>query len=420
MSEAERIKRLSYKQKRKKCIYTQAIILAVLAVLILTFALIYNSLNKEYYIDYTEHGEIDYIVKLKPNDFYEEEWLKKDQSYVASLIDSIVADLEYTMNMDAKNVDYKYSYSVDANLKIIDKDTKRPILEKLYVLKEEQKFNQSSNNKLLIKERVTLNYDEYNDLSQSFIDTMKLSGTTSTLAVSLRVNVIGSSEEFKDDTNNSYVVSLNIPLTTKTVNINMASSVNENEKKVLANVTGVNQHVFKTTSIALSIIEVLLLAFLIFYVYSTRNEDINYSIKVKRLVGAYKSYIQKITNGFDDEGYQILLLDSFTDMLTIRDTILSPILMTENEDETMTRFFIPTNTKLLYVYEIKVENYDELYGSNREFYDDDDEIENDIVSTAVVTIKEKSPARRFWLLPRNINNESSPKRVNMKHAKDRK
>jgi hypothetical protein len=27
----------------------------------------------------------------------------------------------------------------------------------------------------------------------------------------------------------------------------------------------------------------------------------------------------------------------------------------------MTRFFIPTNTKMLYVYEIKVENYDEIY-----------------------------------------------------------
>jgi chorismate mutase len=36
--------------------------------------------------------------------------------------------------------------------------------------------------------------------------------------------------------------------------------------------------------------------------------------------------------------------------------------MTENRDETMTRFLIPTNTKILYTYEIKVDNYDFIYG----------------------------------------------------------
>jgi hypothetical protein len=62
------------------------------------------------------------------------------------------------------------------------------------------------------------------------------------------------------------------------------------------------------------------------------------------------------------EGYQLLVMDSFMDLLEIRDTIQSPILMYENEDQTCTTFMIPTNTKLLYVFEIKVEDYDELYG----------------------------------------------------------
>ena len=327
MSEAEKRKRLSYKRKRKKCIYIQIIALAVITALMLAFTITYNQLNKEYYIDYTEHGEIDYMVQLKPNDFYEQEWLGKDMSYVASLIESVLAELSYEMNMDAENVDYKYSYSVDALLKILDNDTQKAILEKLYPLKAEQEFTQSSNNKLVIEESVLLDYEIFNNLSQSFIDTMKLSDTTSLLIVSLKVNVIGSSDEFEDDTENNYVVSLNIPLTTSVVDINMSSSVNESESKVLANAQGVNQNVFKVLAIILLTVDVLLAAFLIFYIYYTRNEDINYSIKVKRIFGAYKSYIQKITNDFDESGYKVLLLDSFTDMLTIRDTILSPILM---------------------------------------------------------------------------------------------
>ena len=50
-------------------------------------------------------------------------------------------------------------------------------------------------------------------------------------------------------------------------------------------------------------------------------------------------------------------------MLYIRDTIQSPILMFENLDQTVTEFVIPTNTKILYTFEIKVDNYDDIYGT---------------------------------------------------------
>jgi hypothetical protein len=40
--------------------------------------------------------------------------------------------------------------------------------------------------------------------------------------------------------------------------------------------------------------------------------------------------------------------------------------MTENRDKTMSRFFIPTANQLLYVFEIKVDNYDEIYGTAEE------------------------------------------------------
>ena len=55
------------------------------------------------------------------------------------------------------------------------------------------------------------------------------------------------------------------------------------------------------------------------------------------------------------------MVDTFREMLEVRDTIMSPILMNENEDKTRTLFFIPTNTQLLYVFEIKIDDYDEIY-----------------------------------------------------------
>ena len=98
------------------------------------------------------------------------------------------------------------------------------------------------------------------------------------------------------------------------------------------------------------------------FVHVTKNDDITYAAKIRKILSAYGSYIQRMDGEFDCQGYQVVAIQSFTEMLGIRDTIQAPLLMTENRDETMTRFLIPTDTNLLYVFDIKVDNYDEIYG----------------------------------------------------------
>ena len=53
------------------------------------------------------------------------------------------------------------------------------------------------------------------------------------------------------------------------------------------------------------------------------------------------------------------MVDTFDEMLEIRDTLQTPILMHENDDRTCTKFLIPTGNKLLYQYTIQVEGYEE-------------------------------------------------------------
>ena len=108
-------------------------------------------------------------------------------------------------------------------------------------------------------------------------------------------------------------------------------------------------------------LEILLLIELLIFIYLTRNHDINYEIKVKRLVATYKSYIQRILTPFLTDGYQVLKVETFNEMLDIRDTVNLPILMSENADKTCTSFMIPANDKILYLFEIKVDDYDKLY-----------------------------------------------------------
>ena len=139
----------------------------------------------------------------------------------------------------------------------------------------------------------------------------------------------------------------------------MTSAVPDDEAKMIACTRGAGFEAFKTTAIVLGVIEVLMILFMVAFIYLTRTEDITYTSRVKKILSQYKSYIQKINNMFDPSGYQKILVDTFDEMLEIRDTIQAPILMHENEDKTCTKFLIPTDSKLLYVYEIKIEGYSE-------------------------------------------------------------
>lgn len=359
MSESEKKKRRNYRKNREKWIFTQSVIIAVITLAVLISALVSYQLNSTYYIGYTENGSIDYDVFLKENEFFENPHLESNQSYVASLIDKIIANFNYEIDMDAEDVNYQYSYYIDARLEIIDNSSGVAIFDPEYELVSVQNKTQNSANRLTVNEIVILNYDEYNSLANRFLETYSLSNTTSNIVVTLHVDVLSDCRAFSGSATETYSSELRIPLTTKTVNIKMTSSVPDEEAKMIACTRGAGSEVFKTTAIVLGVVDVLAIALLAAFVYFTRTEDITYTARVKKILSQYKSYIQKINNLFEMSGYQVIMVDTFDEMLEIRDTIQAPILMYENEDKTCAKFIIPTDSKLLYLYQIKIDGYTE-------------------------------------------------------------
>ena len=368
MSEAERRRRLNYKRNRKKWIFAGTVALLTVTLLMAIFSFTYYQLDKTFFIEYTEQGDVDYEVELKPNSFYDELTRPSGETYVSTLIDKVNADFTYEMQMAADKVDFNYSYYIIAELKILDKDGQQ-IFSPKYELKPEQSLNVKGNT-FSINETVSVDYATYNDLAKSFNDTYGLANVTSVLALTMVVDVVGSSDSFEENTENLYRVALEVPLTKNTTSIQMSSSVPTGANKVLAVKDAVNGEIFKTLAVIALFIDLFLALVLVAFVFMTRNHDVNYSIKVQKIVSSYRSYIQKILGGFDTRGYQVLTVGSFVEMLGIRDTIQQPILMSENTDQTRAQFFIPTNTKILYLFEIKVDNYNELYGSHPEWKDD--------------------------------------------------
>ncbi|MBE6620901.1 MAG: hypothetical protein E7625_06035 [Ruminococcaceae bacterium] len=361
MSELEIKRRKEYKRNRKRWSIIQIVAIVIVAAIALGSFLIYDRMNRTYYIEYTECSKIDYKVQYLENEFFEEEWIGKDQEYISSLVNGIVADFTYKLNMDTVGVGFEYKYKIDATLLIADKDSGKPyrtVTENLVPLTN---ASARRSNSVEVNESVSIDYNKYNQIAGDFVETYFLKNASCTLIVTLDIEVLSSSDNFQQSNENRYFTSLNIPLVEDTFGMEITSSVPESESKVLAYSGAESQGIFLTVGIASSALTFLLALLLIAFLYITKNEDVTYSAKVRKILNAYSSYIQRMDGEFNDEGYQTVSIKTFTEMLGIRDTIQSPILATENREETMTRFLIPTNTKILYVYEIKVDNYDQLY-----------------------------------------------------------
>ena len=376
----------------------QIIILCIVSVMTLSSFLIYDNMNSTYYIEYTESASADYSVEYKENEFFENAWQESGQSYISSLVNGISATFKYDMNMDAKNVAFDYSYGIQAHLIVSDKTSGNYHIEHVYELLPETTKSASNTDTVQIREIVDVDYETYNEYAKRFISEYGLRNAVSMLVVTLNVNMLSDSDEFEKSNESSYFVSLNIPLIDETFSINMTQSVPSADAKVIAYRGALNQDIFLIAGCIEAVVALILAFILVAFVYLTRNEDVNYTIKVRKLVSSYRSFIQQITSDFDFTDYQIVQVKTFTEMLGIRDTIQSPILMSENRDETMTQFIIPTATKIVYVFEIKVDNYDEIYSVREEDdalvieYEDESGIEEAVIIEEGIELEDVAEA----------------------------
>ena len=230
------------------------------------------------------------------------------------------------------------------------------------LLPEQTKTLEEPSEILSVAQSFSLDYSQYNNRAKEIVQTLSLRDAVCTLEVEMNIYVNGSSENLAQDKENTYKFALSMPLNADAVSFERTASVPEGSNKLLTINKGSARVVMLVLAIVFGTLTALFAAAYVAFIILTRNTDINYNRRVNKIVSNYRSFIQKITSPFDREGYQLLMMDSFMDLLEIRDTIQSPILMSENEDQTCTTFMIPTNTKLLYVFEVKVEDYDELYG----------------------------------------------------------
>lgn len=362
MSELEKIKRYEYQRKRKKFIWIQMLIVGILTLATIITSTLFISNNKNAYVGYTEEGKVIYRAYLADNDFYEEEYLNGSHAYVAYLINKMTADFSYDVKMEIDNVNFQYTYKIDAQLIVKDKASKTKIYDSFYeVLYEET--SDSSGDELNVKKLVEFDYQKFNKKADEFNRTYNLKNTENILLVKMTINVIGMCESFQNDNQDVYTITLSLPLMQTVVSPSVSATVPTGEQKIIVKDISSFENL-KISAIVLGCLDLLAIIILVLYILLSIDKHIDYARKVKKLVSNYDSYIQQILTPFDFSSYQVLKINSFKGLLEIRDTVQSPLLMYENEDKTCSQFFITTAEKVLYLYEIEVEEETNINNPN--------------------------------------------------------
>lgn len=329
---------LQHQKRRRKHKIKLAIESIVIIIISIIIIVTYFCLSKNEYNRYTEKAKVDYKVNLKENEFYEEDYLDEKNTIIASLIKDLEVEFKYNLNLE-QDQDYTYSYKILAKTSVKESSRDNTIYETTQELlsKEVQESNAKD---LEIAEKVTIDYNEYNEKINKFINVYKLDNTTSTLNLEMYVYVINKydGEQINRD---SKVMTLNIPLTTKTIDISIDSNVIKDEGQILSERSEYDNLTYMLViGSILLVIGVAIFIKFVKYVLETRSAEKMYEQELKRILFNYKSYIQKINNEIDYNNYKIIQINTFNEILEMRDTMQSPILMYTEENEDRTKFMI--------------------------------------------------------------------------------
>ena len=320
--------------KRKYTLIALSCVIFVVSVIALALFLIYFKRTQKQYVSYEESGKVDYKVYLKNNEFFKDTYLDGNNRYIANLIDYVNAAFNYELSLNEKNVEFKYTYRIQADLKVVEKGTDIPLYTDTKVLLETVEKT-SNSDKIIINENIDIDYNYYNYLAKKLISFYSLENTDSTLTINMHINVLGSCEDFYEDNNQDSVITLSIPLTTKTVGIDISNNLKDSENNIIqCKSIYSNNYIFIILGAMVVIIDTILVIFTIKYSIKTRTAENVYEKELKKVLNNYSSYIQMIGNEFDFDDYQVVKVNSFTDMLEISDRITQPILMKENNDKT--------------------------------------------------------------------------------------
>lgn len=349
----------SKKKKKIKllCIICLSILFWFLFVLLGTNLIIkslkVNGSEKLYFV---EKGDVNYLVCLKDNNFFEDQCLNSNMSYVASLINNISLNFNYQFNGNIDDLINNVDYQVNAKLIIENIDTKAKYYEKEFELVSKTDDIVSNNGTLYdLNKNINIDYEYFNNIANSFKSQYGVN-SQSYLEVYLNINKYSSYQDIPK----SSLISVKIPLSQKAIEIkfNTHNLNNSIDKSISSKSLIINGYFKFIIGVFLLLFSFVFLVVIVMIINNYRKKVSKYNKFINKILREYDRLIVETSTIPNYEDYNVLIINSFNELVDVRDNLRSPIMYCDVLSEKESLFYI-INGNNLYLYtvnEININN----------------------------------------------------------------
>ena len=289
-------------------------------------------------VTFQENSNLNYKVYLKPNNFYEKDYLDKDMVYIASLIDKIDIDFNYVFKIEKKNY-IDFDYDIIGKLVISDKSKGKVFFNKEYVLLENTKESVFVDEVHQINKNISIDYGMYNSLANQFRSQYGVDASCN-LIIYLNVHEKNVNQN-NFVLNNNSAMSLTIPLSERSVNISMDyNEVNKISKLVRDSEFVITNYLYLVCGIVCLLILLIIIVKFVKLILRLRVKRSKYDRYVGRLLREYDRLIVETSTMPILEGKHIVEISKFQELLDVRDNLKLPIKYCVVKAHKMSYFYI--------------------------------------------------------------------------------
>ncbi len=307
--------------------YKLRLTLSFLAFIIaFSFCLLFATKSFDYkdpkVVKFNENNSIDYKVKVKPNEFYETEYLDNNMIYVASLIDRVDLNFDYLFTID-ENSSLDFDYQIKGDLIIANESGTTKYYEKTYNLTDVSHREMKDGKSYKIIENTEIDYDYYNKVANDFKTSFGLD-TTSYLRVYLEVLKKSTDNILKiNDTTTSEI---KIPLSERSIEIKFDAQDTVQMKQAIADKEIIFNSKIFIAEVLLFIISSFFISKIIKLLALLSKKKSAYDSFLKKVLKEYDRLIVETTTGIDLNKNSIIKINKFNELLDVRDNLKLPIM----------------------------------------------------------------------------------------------
>ena len=309
-----------------------------------------DGMKKLYFV---EKGDVNYLVCLKDNNFFDDKCLNSNMSYVASLINNISLDFDYQFNGNLDDLINNVDYQVNARLIIENTDTKARYYEKEFELISKTEDIVDNNGTLYnLNKSINIDYEYYNNIANSFKSQYGVN-SQSYLEVYMNINKYSSYQDIPK----SSLMSFRIPLSQKAIEIKFnTQNLNNNIDKSITSKSLIINGYFKfIVGVLLLLFSFVFLVVIVMIIKKYNKKVSKYNKFINKILREYDRLIVETSTVPNIDDYNVLVINSFNELVDVRDNLRSPIMYCNALSEEESLFYI-INDNNLYLYKVNEKN----------------------------------------------------------------